>query len=77
MYPVNRSKYCIKVPRPCGVRVSLVRELRSKSLTAQIDEALCKVLCHNLCVLIQSVHELGIQTTFEAEIAFASKPMSI
>jgi len=26
--------------------------LRSRTLTAQINEALCKVLCHNLCVVI-------------------------
>ena len=38
--------------------------LRSKTQTAQINEALCKVLCHNLCVVIQSVHELGIEPTF-------------
>ena len=40
------------------------QRLRSKTLTAQINEALCKVLCHNLCVVIQSVHELGIEATF-------------
>jgi transposase len=40
------------------------QRLRSKSLTAQVNEALCKVLCHNLCVVIQSVHELGIEATF-------------
>jgi transposase len=40
------------------------QRLRSKSLTAQINEALCKVLCHNLCVVLQSVHELGIETVF-------------
>jgi transposase len=28
--------------------------LRSKTRTAQINEALCKVLCHNICCLIQS-----------------------
>jgi len=32
-------------------------------MTAQINEALCNVLCHNLCVAIQSAHELGIDTT--------------
>jgi transposase len=48
------------------------QRLRSKSLTAQINEALCKVLCHNLCCVIQSVNELGIEANFEAEIAFAS-----
>ncbi len=25
-----------------------------------------KVLCHNLCVVIQAVHELGIETNFGA-----------
>jgi transposase len=42
------------------------QRLRSKSLTAQINEALCKVLCHNLCVVIQSVHELGIEAEFQS-----------
>jgi transposase len=45
------------------------QRLRSKSLTAQINEALCKVLCHNLCVVIQSVHELGITPEFQIEAA--------
>ncbi len=40
------------------------QRLRSKSMTAQINEALCKVLCHNLCVVIQSAHELGIDAGF-------------
>jgi hypothetical protein len=35
--------------------------VRSKSDTGQINEALCKVLCHNLCVLCHSMHELGIE----------------
>ena len=35
-----------------------------KTLTAQINEALCKVLCHNLCVVIQSVHEFGDRSYF-------------
>lgn len=38
--------------------------LRCKTETAQINEALCKVLCHNLCVVIQSMYELGIDPTF-------------
>lgn len=40
--------------------------LRSKTLTAQINESLCKVLCHNICVLIQSMYELGIDINFYA-----------
>jgi len=41
--------------------------LRSKSDTAMANEALCKVLCHNLCCLIQSMYELGIKTQFWGE----------
>jgi len=43
------------------------QRLRSKTLTAQINEALSKVLCHNLCVVIQSAHELGIEADFRYE----------
>ena len=38
--------------------------LRSKSDTGQINEALCKVLCHNLCVLVGAMQELGIEPAF-------------
>lgn len=43
--------------------------LRSKTRPAQINEALCKVLAHNLCCLIQSIYELGIEPTFWEEAA--------
>ena len=38
--------------------------LRSKTQVAQFNEAMCKVLCHNICVVIQSMHELGISPDF-------------
>ncbi len=34
--------------------------LRSKTDVAMVNETLCKVLCHNLVVLIHEMHELGI-----------------
>jgi transposase len=34
--------------------------LKSRSKRAQVNEALCKILCHNLCVLIHEMHELRI-----------------
>jgi transposase len=40
--------------------------VRAKTPVAQVNEVLCKVLCHNICVLIQSTVELGIETTFWA-----------
>lgn len=38
--------------------------LRSKTRTAQENEVLCKVLAHNLCCVIQSMYELGIEPEF-------------
>jgi transposase len=46
--------------------------LRSRTKTAQINEALCKVLCHNLCCLIQSMFELNIKPEFWAEQSLGS-----
>lgn len=42
--------------------------LRSKTKTAQLNEALCKILCHNLCCLIQSMFELNIKPEFWAGV---------
>ncbi len=38
--------------------------LRSKSDMGQVNEALCKVLCYNICVLVQAIHELGVEPAF-------------
>jgi transposase len=38
--------------------------VRSKTDVAMVNEALCKILAHNLCVLIQEEHELGIDPIF-------------
>lgn len=43
--------------------------LRSKTRTAQINEALCKILCHNICCLIQSMFELNLKPKFWKEVA--------
>jgi len=54
--------------------------VRSKTPVAQVNEVLCKVLCHNICVLIQSIYELGIEPifgTFEAKEAVAPKVIEI
>ncbi len=38
--------------------------LRSKTHTSLTNEALCKVLCHNIVVLIHEMYELGIKPDF-------------
>ena len=47
--------------------------VKSKSGTAQVNEVLCKVLCHNICVLIQSFYELGIEADFAGTTESESK----
>jgi transposase len=41
--------------------------IRSKSDVAMVNEVLAKIVCHNLCVLIQETYELGISATFWQE----------
>ena len=41
--------------------------IRSKERIAQMNEALCKVLCHNICCVIQSMFEFGVEPNFCAE----------
>lgn len=47
--------------------------LWSKTMEAQKNEALCKVLCHNICCVIQSMYELGVKPDFWAKDALAQK----
>jgi transposase len=46
------------------VKAKFRDHVRSKTDTAMRNEVLCKFLCHNLCVLIQSQCELGIEPVF-------------
>jgi transposase len=46
------------------IKAKFGETLRSRTMTTQTNEALCKVLCHNICVVIQSMHELGIEPVF-------------
>jgi transposase/predicted nucleic acid-binding Zn finger protein len=41
--------------------------LRSKTDVAMVNESLCKVLCHNIVVLIHEMYELGIDPVFWQE----------
>ncbi|MBI4116973.1 transposase [Candidatus Pacearchaeota archaeon] len=41
--------------------------IKSKRETAQINELLLKILCHNICVVIQEINELGVKAEFVVE----------
>ena len=51
--------------------------VRTKTPVAQVNEVLAKLLCHNICVLIQSIYELDVEpmfmVTFGAEQSVAPK----
>lgn len=41
--------------------------VRSKTKIAQTNECLCKIICHNICVLIGQMHEFGIDIDLSAQ----------
>lgn len=47
------------------IKAKFGSHVRSKTETAMRNEVLCKILCHNICVLIQEMHELGIEVDFK------------
>jgi transposase len=70
-YEFNRSEFLASYHKRSNIEstFSMIKakfgaSVRSKTPVAQMNEVLCKVLCHNLCVLVQSIYELGIAPTF-------------
>jgi len=46
------------------VKAKFGTKVRSKTEAAQVNEILCKLICHNLCCLVHATYELGIEATF-------------
>jgi Transposase DDE domain len=66
-YQFNRTEFLAKYHKRSNVEstFSMIKmkfggAVRSKVPVVQMHEVLCKVVCHNLCVLVQSIYELGI-----------------
>ena len=49
------------------IKMKFGDSVRSKTFDGQANGVLCKMICHNLCVLIQAMFELGIEPDFCAE----------
>jgi transposase len=47
------------------VKAKFGDKVKSKNFIAQQNELLCKLIAHNIVVLINEIHELGIQSTFQ------------
>ena len=56
------------------VKAKFGGNVRSKSPEAQVNEVLVKFLCHNICVLVQSMYELGLSPSFEPALPEALAP---
>ena len=54
------------------VKAKFGDSVRSKTDVAMRNECLCKFVCHNICCVIQEMHELGIQPDFSAAPVMAS-----
>ncbi len=74
LYNLNRDDYLAHYHKRSNVETtfSMVKakfgdHLLSKSDTAMANESLAKILCHNLCCLVQSTYELGVTATFWGE----------
>ena len=73
-YSLNKEEYMAHYHKRSNVEsaVSMVKakfrdNVRSKTDTAMKNEVLCKILAHNICCLIMSHLELGIEPIFWAE----------
>jgi transposase len=72
-FSLNRDEFMAHYHKRSNVEstMSMIKakfrdELRSKTDTAMRNEALAKVLCHNICCVIGAIYELGIDPKFAA-----------
>jgi transposase len=71
MFQFNRTEFAAHYHKRSNVEAvfSMIKakfrdHVRSKSDVAMLNEVLCKIICHNICCLIQEMHERRITTQF-------------
>lgn len=71
-FHLNRSEFLSHYHQRSNVESTVMMikskfrdDVRSKTETAMANEVLCKILCHNICCLIQTVYEFGLDLNFE------------
>jgi transposase len=79
-YSLNKEEYMARYHKRSNVesvfsmaKAKFRDHVRSKGDVAQKNEVLCKFLCHNICCLIMSQFELGIDPVFWGETAKAEE----
>lgn len=70
-YNLHRSEFLARYHKRSNVettfdmiKAKFGHSVRAKTPTAQVNEVLCKIVCHNICVLIQSIYESGLEPVF-------------
>src|SRR5262249_3116836 len=83
-YSFHRDEFLAKYHKRSNVEstFSMIKakfrdHLRSKDNVAMQNEVFCKILCHNLCCLIMSQCELGIEPVFWGETNSDSSQIAV
>ena len=70
-YHLNREEFLVHYHQRSNVetvfhmiKTKFGGAVRSKNPAARVNETLSKIFCHNICVLVQSIFELGIEPVF-------------
>jgi transposase len=81
LFQFNRDEYLAHYHKRSNVETtfSMIKakfrdHVRSKTDAAMINEVLCKIVCHNICCLIQEAHELGLSLNALAGAAGSRLP---
>lgn len=68
LFAMNSAEYREAINRQAQVEstFSMIKQkfgerIFSKDATAQVNEVLCKILCHNLCVIIYWLYQFGVE----------------
>ena len=74
-YMMNRGEFLASYGKRSNVEstFSMVKRkfgdsVRSKTDAAMANEVYCKLIAHNLCVMVQEEHELGIEAIFRPTV---------
>ncbi len=74
-YAIHQEKFLAEYHKRSNVEstFSMIKSkfsggLRAKNKTSQTNEALAKILCHNICCLIQSMNEFGVKPDFWKDV---------
>jgi transposase len=79
-YSLHREEYMAHYHKRSNVEAtfSMIKRkfgeaVRSRSEAGRVNEALCKVLCHNLCCVIKSMYVFDIVPTFCEDLTFCEE----